>query len=49
MGKMTFVVEFEDGKEPVVSAALDVAGVGWFPFYLMIIAMTFFNQNRLTW
>lgn len=26
MGKMTFVVEFEDGKEPVVSAALDVAG-----------------------
>lgn len=26
MGKMTFVVEFEDGKEPPVSAAMDVAG-----------------------
>ncbi|HFV5215926.1 TPA: hypothetical protein ACH9Q3_004829 [Escherichia coli] len=26
MGKLTFVVEFEDGKEPPVSANLDVAG-----------------------
>ncbi|EDL0277792.1 hypothetical protein P4N43_003621 [Escherichia coli] len=26
MGKITFVVEFEDGKEPPVSANLDVAG-----------------------
>lgn len=26
MGKMTFVVEFEDGKEPPVSADMDVAG-----------------------
>lgn len=26
MGKMTFVVEFEDGKEPPVSAAMDIAG-----------------------
>lgn len=27
MGKITFVVEFEDGKEPPVSANLDVAVV----------------------
>lgn len=26
MGKMTFVVEYEDGKEPPVSADMDVAG-----------------------
>lgn len=26
MGKMTFVVEFEDGKEPPVSADMNVAG-----------------------
>lgn len=26
MSMVTFVVEFEDGKEPVVSAELDVAG-----------------------
>ena len=26
MGKMTFVVEFEDGKEPQVSAEMDIAG-----------------------
>jgi len=26
MGKMTFVVEFEDGKEPSVHANLDVLG-----------------------
>ncbi|HHG0128992.1 TPA: hypothetical protein ACPVGG_003032 [Escherichia coli] len=26
MGKITFVVEFEDGKEPPVSTNLDVAG-----------------------
>lgn len=26
MGKMTFVVEFDDGKEPPVSADMDVAG-----------------------
>ncbi|WP_446030571.1 hypothetical protein [Lelliottia amnigena] len=26
MGKVTFVVEFEDGKEPPVSAEMDVAG-----------------------
>ncbi|RAU43940.1 hypothetical protein DBY68_019240 [Pseudocitrobacter sp. RIT415] len=26
MSKMTFVVEFEDGKEPPVSSRLDVAG-----------------------
>lgn len=26
MGKMTFVVEFEDGKEPPVSADMDIAG-----------------------
>ncbi|MDK9365385.1 hypothetical protein [Lelliottia wanjuensis] len=26
MGKMTFVVEFDDGKEPTVSADMDVAG-----------------------
>ena len=26
MGRMTFVVEFEDGKEPPVSADMDVAG-----------------------
>jgi len=26
MGKMTFVVEYEDGKEPPVSADIDVAG-----------------------
>ncbi|MBJ9871826.1 hypothetical protein I5682_04875 [Citrobacter werkmanii] len=26
MGKMTFVVEFEDGKEPPVSAGMDIAG-----------------------
>lgn len=26
MGKMTFVVEFEDGEEPPVSKGMDVAG-----------------------
>ncbi|QMA42787.1 hypothetical protein HV032_15285 [Citrobacter freundii] len=26
MGKMTLVVEFDDGKEPPVSADMDVAG-----------------------
>lgn len=26
MGKMTFVVEFEDGKEPPVHANMDVLG-----------------------
>lgn len=26
MGKMTFVVEYEDGKEPPVSAGMEVAG-----------------------
>ena len=26
MGKVTFVVEFEDGKEPPVSSDMDVAG-----------------------
>lgn len=26
MGKMTFVVEYEDGKEPPVSADMDIAG-----------------------
>ncbi|WP_041689313.1 hypothetical protein [Enterobacter sp. 638] len=26
MGKMTFVVEYEDGKEPPVSSNMDVAG-----------------------
>lgn len=26
MSKMTFVVEFEDGKEPPVSAAMDIHG-----------------------
>ncbi|EMX9223753.1 TPA: hypothetical protein ACTYHK_001632 [Citrobacter koseri] len=26
MGKMTFVVEFEDGKEPPVSANMDISG-----------------------
>ena len=26
MGKMTFVVEFEDGKEPPVSADMDIHG-----------------------
>lgn len=26
MGKMTFVVEYEDGNEPPVSADMDVAG-----------------------
>ena len=26
MGKMTFVVEFEDGKEPTISAGMDIAG-----------------------
>lgn len=47
MGKITFVVEFEDGKEPPVSANLDVAGGRLVSVLLVTTEMTSSNQKKL--
>lgn len=47
MGKITFVVEFEDGKEPPVSANLDVAGGRLVSVLFGDYEMTSSNQKKL--
>lgn len=47
MGKVTFVVDFEDGEEPMVSAATEILGGGDFlPFCGVTIAMIFSQKSR---